>query len=1322
MINKFQLSLATYIHDHKSEIKLKGTKRFSEKTGEYYLQNVLLKKIPEKGDQTNEMSFIHPLREASSLVNFMQKPNKIKSLKKKASEILTKLPDDSLTPIPTINKKEIKNKYEGKELSNAERTAVHIRRLEYSNCMKKKDKKSNSKRLLSIILIQQWWKVIYSIIKIQKNVRGHALRQKLMIELQNEEWLIERLLLFERNIHKVMLDRGLSSIYAALGIERRFKNEDCIDKISLLNKLFNQWKMKTIHLQSNSRTIIRQIIEYKLIGNSIKAQTGNMCIKKLHLGSTEMDQSLYSHKNKREMRENVLMDSYGKENIINIQQHITTINKRKDLEDDRYQFSNQLFTNSNKKIIILGLRDYFYKWIQNVQRKTEIKRIFSSLIYSQLSIGAKEGLTLRMTFSQLNKSSPEPKPMKCVNTSNYQTTMKMKWKENLTEGDKIDIVNVLNKNKEKYIYSKKTASFPSRREESKDNIENCSIQSTGLDKIAHRIEYDEMLYSKKEEEQNLNENRYLTAQDYRESLNMSSVKIEDKGIKTRENERELLLKTIIQRQWVKKCFTQLQPTQSQVSLSIINQIKSNSHKMNKFILLGMKKYYFDQWEFTINRSNIMNTIKSNEYIRKKCNKNKIKRLIGNIINNNIVRHNNNAFELFDCFNKWRIAAHRIIQYDLLALELQSVLSHHCQQYLLNCLRHCHSIKAELLKSHNSSLINYLQNNQFMRKQNMNSNDKSQDYSSKKIHYLKYANESNHKRHHSTQLNDEPYSFNRSLSSSQNNENKQNNNLFCYQLPVNSLKKIENINNDSFHLIKTKQEIFNPTIYSSQSFYLQKTKLENTLHKSANIHSNFVSLFDNPHPVIDDIYTQRIQVTKATIPLTKCKEEDKNDHLIKQKVINKCSKDISPQLESKTPLSPDHQYVLPIDTELRNQLNVRNDEDLKRIALLNYGQIYNLNSAVRQKRNKSDGIITNTLSLTQKNKRDNDRNANLIKQSKEKENIFSLQEVNFTQFYHSPIRNKRKNIQGDIDDQVGLYTNITKSSRRGKKPLFHNKRDSTDQINTDMSLFSIEKDNKELSFNVYETNNKAINCTKLNTMRPTPSISLYETEVGMTARQLLPPLSKECELNNNHKDLSHIFYRNNQDDNIYSTQSNFITNDNYQTSQIIIEVTLDKHNNFSEFDNISFSTNPNKRNSCPKSICFKKIDFKSNEEGNFPSNIKQTHCYSMLNNNIQFGNGIEPKKYFSFFFKSLLLKKLLTSGFLFRKNDNFLYLIKLTFHYKRVNQLFSCKELIANWRINLRTNKNGQNIDSFKRNKLIINKSSYIERPVFSRYQFLTENK
>ena len=135
LLNKSQLKLASFIKNHK-DVTLQGTKRFMDKSGEYYLKNVQMQNRRHDFNYHKRGSLNNP----QNLENCLNNDNALK-IKKRASKIVTLLPENSLTPIPKkegINKTGFANGYKKKELNDAQRTAVFIRRLEYATSMKKK--------------------------------------------------------------------------------------------------------------------------------------------------------------------------------------------------------------------------------------------------------------------------------------------------------------------------------------------------------------------------------------------------------------------------------------------------------------------------------------------------------------------------------------------------------------------------------------------------------------------------------------------------------------------------------------------------------------------------------------------------------------------------------------------------------------------------------------------------------------------------------------------------------------------------------------------------------------------------------------------------------------------------------------------------------------------------------------------------------------------------------------------------------------------------------------------------------------------------------
>jgi hypothetical protein len=95
LLNKAQLHLANYIKHH-SDVNLKGTKRFSEKSGEYYLKNILLGKKDFNKKFHKRLSLTKP----QNILDCIKRVKTVKIIEKRANKILTVLPENSLTPIP----------------------------------------------------------------------------------------------------------------------------------------------------------------------------------------------------------------------------------------------------------------------------------------------------------------------------------------------------------------------------------------------------------------------------------------------------------------------------------------------------------------------------------------------------------------------------------------------------------------------------------------------------------------------------------------------------------------------------------------------------------------------------------------------------------------------------------------------------------------------------------------------------------------------------------------------------------------------------------------------------------------------------------------------------------------------------------------------------------------------------------------------------------------------------------------------------------------------------------------------------------------------
>ena len=278
LLNKSQLKLASYIKAH-NDVTLHGTKRFTDKSGEYYLKNI---QMQNRRRDPNITSTKNSLNNPQYLENCVNSAN-LGKIRRRASKIVTLLPENSLTPIPKkegINKLGMANGYGKKELKNAERTAVFIRRMEYSTSMKKqmeggRNMKNQAKK---IQLIQEWWKTMFKIIKLQKNVRGFLFRKKLMSNLEHQEKLLQFITEFD-NIHNYHLFRNfMDNLKKKTDYEKAKLMEKCEDfneKLDNLEKLRDLKRLKECFEKWKNVPILKRKADYENLSKKLNDLLSN---------------------------------------------------------------------------------------------------------------------------------------------------------------------------------------------------------------------------------------------------------------------------------------------------------------------------------------------------------------------------------------------------------------------------------------------------------------------------------------------------------------------------------------------------------------------------------------------------------------------------------------------------------------------------------------------------------------------------------------------------------------------------------------------------------------------------------------------------------------------------------------------------------------------------------------------------------------------------------------------------------------------------------------------------------------------------------------
>ncbi len=185
---------------------------------------------------------------------------------------------NKLTPIPSINKRKIKNEGEKKELKNFQRNVVLMRRLEYANKMKEKNLKKKYKNQINQIIL------------LQKMIRGYLVRKVInQVNIINET-LINFLFLISFCIKKkyfYYLKNKILTGWMSKGVAIEDAKNEKIIKENNINENFNLNSNninENYNLNTNNETTKRNDYinidnEYKLTNNENFFCEGNNALE-----------------------------------------------------------------------------------------------------------------------------------------------------------------------------------------------------------------------------------------------------------------------------------------------------------------------------------------------------------------------------------------------------------------------------------------------------------------------------------------------------------------------------------------------------------------------------------------------------------------------------------------------------------------------------------------------------------------------------------------------------------------------------------------------------------------------------------------------------------------------------------------------------------------------------------------------------------------------------------------------------------------------------------------------------------------------------------
>ena len=572
LLNKSQLKLASYIEQNK-DITLTGTKRFTDKTGEYYLKNVQLQKKQDNQPLSKKLSLTHP----QNLDNCFNKLNgNINKIKRNATKIITILPENSLTPIPVKEPNSVRGiakSFDKRQYQNAERVAVFIRRMEYSNGMKShfKAQKKNVIYLNKIIFLQEWWKTMYKILVIQKTLRGFFFRKHLMKILEHQENILKFITTFY-NIHGFHLYRtffnNLKKICEQIKSKRTELLEDFCEKIEKieyknnlkkLKKYLIKWK-KIIKNEINKEKAER-FRKYNLRKKGIKGLKKNYISK---LINDVLD------KNKNNNNSDLLDEIFNNKNIEKILKGIKLLNKV--YKNTENKIKKEIYKKFNEYLLIK----------KEKEKENNKKMLLKAFLTWRKITEGKNVLELLKNYKIVEKNLLK------------MNSILNKYKEEIDFDNKIkafDLLKAINQRKKQQI---KKLKIILKRRESKENsfnnsfIFNDSKDSENINNNNNNKSFDENINLKKTK-------TFLN--NYLENNNNNNIKPFKKRISYRRRPKK-------NKKSKKDKLNQKLNQLKKVSLLLLLRLYKN--QKNKII-----KKYFDKWKNKFSQKYIKKIISKN---------------------------------------------------------------------------------------------------------------------------------------------------------------------------------------------------------------------------------------------------------------------------------------------------------------------------------------------------------------------------------------------------------------------------------------------------------------------------------------------------------------------------------------------------------------------------------------------------------------------------------------------------------------------------------------------------------------------------------------
>ena len=1069
---------------------LEGTKRFMDKSGEYYLKNIQLQ---NKRKDNKRKSLNKPL----NLENCLNKKD-INKIKRKASKIVTLLPENSLTPIPKkkgVKEDNVANIYDKKELDEAQRTARFIRRMEYSTSMKRQkiENKNMKEQAKKIGLIQQWWKAMFKIIKLQKNLRGFLFRKKLMNNLEHQEKLYQFINEFDNILSYHLYKQFMDNLKKKRDYENSKLMEKCEDfneKLDNLEKMhnyknfkdcFNKWKEDTKNKRKQALEHLINKLE-NILENKKKEEKKNAfdkLIENIKEKETRLNDKINQfrekqamkkffndlikmHKEKQDLKNKEIMRKY----LIKWKNVVDDMNKRKKIIEKlkRYkenEIKKKKEEEKNKLVISSGINDFEVltdnKNINNespkdnkifISPQNEInilmepqKKLLLSQNYQSFSLIASD--SIKFKFSEPAKNSPKLNNNFLIQLDNVENIIKNIEKEK-EEKDLINKKKCKDDALNKLMEILEKAQNESDKEIKRQVLDklNRNINMGKLAKILDdyfkkRAEKDKNIevresfhFLKKYENENTFKQILLISKQYDEEIKDEKEK-ENENEKSEDNLNENNLKVIQKKNilFTIKKEEQKEPDAQQSSPKkriAYRRSPLKSYSKNKNLNKKRLKKALDKWR---SNSMLMNKDIYDKYQRK---------VLQDLIKVYQKGKDNLIKKYFD---KWKNVENeednndnnKILKYKKKPkMEFKSDIIEEYEQ--------------ETIKDNDTFKPIYV-----LPKENLH----------KKIFDNPNIDESVHESMDSNNIMGKVIPYVKKYG--QRNENNKDNSNYDNEKEMNGLNEYNNIQNNKDNyknghssdnsseesylsgitLIQNRKEIKLPRNYISQSYFIDKP-LPNPISNGNNntkmdiykinqipnmMKGDFGNFLEN-NPKIFRKKNPRIQVTRSTCDLSNEINNNPNinndiiinNNKVLSRIVKKCDYDLYANQKSKSKRDKWYSMSIPL-----NQINqVKQIPDYK---------TNNKNEMIEK--NENDKMYYNykpIKSYANIHRENNRRREN---------NDYTLQEMNCSQFYRSPMRSIKKNKYGE---NFGLNNTVIKIPGKQRRnihqslsPLDNNRR-------------------------------------------------------------------------------------------------------------------------------------------------------------------------------------------------------------------------------------------------------------------------------------------